>query len=91
MGNWVGPIISGIVLALVSWVLKSVDVKQVGEMFNNFLTTFWPVLVGFIGFGVYWLIRDYVRLRKWVYDRAYDDTNKYESLDYKIRFISQKK
>lgn len=86
--DWVGPVISGCVSAFVSWALKEFSWAEMSNHLYSFLVTFSPLLIGFTVAGIYWAVRDYIRLRRWVYWKTPHDTNIYPSLEAKLRKIA---
>ena len=66
--NWIRPIICGLIVAFIIWVLgKLWESEKMKTYLIDFLITFSPVIIGFLAFLIYWFIRDYRKLRKFCY------------------------
>ncbi|MGA2465231.1 MAG: hypothetical protein ABSH06_12875 [Thermodesulfobacteriota bacterium] len=79
--EWFKPIFSGVVIAVITWVLKEFwGYKEMNQHIISFFVTFSPVIIGLFTFFLYWIIADYIKLRrfsndlkKWIRYFSYPD------------------
>lgn len=70
--NWVRPIICGLLIALVTWFSKYLwETGKMKTYIVDFIITFSPIIVGLLAFFIYWLIRDYRKIRTFSYEHEH--------------------
>jgi len=90
--NW---LVKGIIIAIISAVATFLVerygefiINNIGNFFKSFLITFSPVFIGLLAFLIYWLIRDYRRLRKLCYQHNHAIEN-IEGLPNRIKILEK--
>jgi fructose-specific phosphotransferase system IIC component len=100
--NW---LLKGIVIGIISAILAffvqhygEFIMGNIGNLVKSFLITFWPLIVGLLVFFLYWIIADYIKLRRftnnltqWIGLFSYQDSKgSYSNLKGKIkRYIEE--
>ena len=91
--EWIRPVLLGLAVVGITWILKefwgNIEMKHI----ISFLITFLPIIVGLFAFFLYWVVRDYLKMRrfnnkleKWIGLFSYKDSKgHYSDLKGKIK------
>jgi hypothetical protein len=75
-----------VISSLLTWALQDYAPAMLGQHAWSFFYSFLPLWVGLVVFGLWWLIRDYHRLRRYVlYNDPNFDEGDFTTLEAKLR------
>ncbi len=69
LSDWIAAFIIGVISGIASWILIEFwKDEQAMKHIISFLITFSPVFIGLFAFFIYWLVQDYRKIRRQIYD-----------------------
>jgi hypothetical protein len=92
MGDIIKSVIAGSIILVVSKILEVYGgIKIIRSLYQSFIIELWPIWIGLLAASLYWIISDYIKLRrfknkveKWIGLFSYKD--RYNDLKGKIHF-----